>query len=331
MTTPHRHSRDFAGSFVLNNPDDGTPIKEMLSLGTYLYIITDQCTYRVQMADQIDPGRKNSALPPVFQQKLLNLGTNSELLRRTLIQAKVLFRKEFLAIDHDKAIELTLEALGELAALHEACMNFSLSQQEAIEKLEASPSKDRSKTVPSAGNVQTHCKTFAQKADHFAVKLMEIVRLFYLEQKGRNWDDLQAMARDRYGDSDPFCEVLSIAVPVLKLVRNTRDCLEHHLPGVVTRDFEPQYDGRIFAPTIEVNFRGSSLDRTSISSFMSYIVKQLMDTFEMLAAHMCSKHMKPFAGMPMEIGLVPEDLQNAWHVRFAYGMYDHTGRFVPCG
>ena len=51
----------------------------------------------------------------------------------------------------------------------------------------------------------------------------------------------------------------------------------------------------------------------------------------MLAAHMCSKHMKPFAGMPMEIGLVPEDVQNAWHVRFAYGMYDQTGRFVPCG
>ena len=331
MATPPLHSRDFAGSFALNNPDDGTPIKEMLSLGTYLYIITEQCTYRVQMADQIDPGRKNSALPPVFQQKLLDLGTNSELLRRTLMQAKVLFRKEFLAIDHDKAIELTLEALGELAALHEACMNFSSSEQAAIEKLEASPSKDRSQTVPSAGNVQTQCKTFAQKADHFAVKLMEIVRLFYLEQKGRNWDDLQAMARDRYGDSDPFCEVLSIAVPVLKLVRNTRDCLEHHLPGVVTRDFEPEYDGRISVPTIEVNFRGSSLERTSISSFMSYIDKQLMDTFEMLAAHMCSKHMKPFAGMPMEIGLVPEDVQNAWHVRFAYGMYDQTGRFVPCG
>ena len=70
MATPPRHSRDFAGSFSLNNPDDGTPIKEMLSLGTYLYIITEQCTYRVQMADQIDPGRKNSALAPVFQQKL---------------------------------------------------------------------------------------------------------------------------------------------------------------------------------------------------------------------------------------------------------------------
>jgi hypothetical protein len=64
---------------------------------------------------------------------------------------------------------------------------------------------------------------------------------------------------------------------------------------------------------------------------MLFIVKQLMDTFEMLAAHMFSKHIKPFAGMPMEIGLVPEDVQNTWHVRFAYGMYDQARRFVPCG
>ncbi|MCX5543041.1 hypothetical protein M3A49_26730 [Paraburkholderia sp. CNPSo 3076] len=315
---------------MLNNPDDDTPIKEMLSLGKYLYLITEKCTYRVQMADQVDPERKNLALPPVFQQKLFELGTDSELLRRTLMQARVLFRKEFLCIDPDKALELTLEALAELAALHEVCKNFASSEQAAIDKLEASPSKDRSQTVPSAGNVQTQCKAFAQKADHFAAKLMEIVRLFYLEQKGKNWDALQAMAKGRYGDSDPFCEVLNIAVPVLKLVRNTRDCLEHHLPGVVVRDFVPEPDGRIAVPTIEVNFRGSSLERTRISSFMSQVAKHLLDTFEMLAAHMSSKHMKPFAGMPMEIGLVPEDLKNAWHVRFAFGMYDQNGRFVPC-
>jgi hypothetical protein len=331
MTTAPRHSRDSAGAFTLNNPDDGTPIKEILSLGGYLYLITEKCTYRAHMADQIDPERKNSALPPVFQQKLFDLGTNSELLRRTLMQARVLFRKEFLAIDHDKAMALTLEALAELAAMHEVCMNFSASEQAAIHKLEASPSKDRSQTVPSAGNVQTQCKTFAQKADHFAVKLMGIVRLFYIEQQGKNWDDLQAMVRVRYGDGDPFCEVLNIVVPVLKLVRNTRDCLEHHLPGVVVRDFEPESSGQIAVPTIEVNFRGSSLERTSISSFMSEVVKHLLDTFEMLSAHMSSKNMKPFAGLPMEIGMVPEDVKNAWYVRFAYGMYDQTGRFVPCG
>ena len=330
MAAP-RHSRDSAGSFKLNNPDDGTPIKEMLSLGKYLYLITEKCTYRVQMADQVDPARENSSLAPSFQQKLFDLGADSELLRRTLMQAKVLFRKEFLCIDTDRAMELTLEALAELAALHEVCENFASSEQVAIDKLEANPSKDRSQTVPSAGHVQTQCKTFTQKADHFAAKLMEIVRLFYLEQKGKNWDDLQAMAKRCYGDSDPLCEVLNIAVPVLKLVRNTRDCLEHQLPGVVVRDFEPEPDGSIVVPTIEVNFRGSSLERTRISFFMSQVAKHLLDTFEMLVVHMSGKHIKPFAAIRMDIGFVPEDVQNALRVRFAYGMYDQNGQFVPCG
>lgn len=325
-----RHSRDFGGSFTPNNPDDGSPVKEMLSFGQYLYLITEKCTYRVQMADQVDPERKNSALAPVFQQKLFDLGAGSELLRRTLMQAKVLFSNEFLCIDTDRAMELTLEALAELVALHEVCENLALSEQAAIDRLEATPSKDGSQTVPSAGNVQTQCKTFAQKADHFAAKLMEIVRLFYHEQNGKNWDDLQAMAMERYGDSDPFCKMLCIAAPVLKLVRNTRDCLEHHLRHVVVRDFEPEPDGRIAIPSIEVNFRGSRLERTSISSFMQQVAKLLLDTFEMLAVHMSSKHMKPFAGMPMGIGLVPEDVQSALRVRFAYGMYDQNGQFVPC-
>lgn len=330
MAAP-RHNRDSAGSFTLNNPEDGTPIEEMMSLGKYLYLITKKCTYRAQLADQVDPGRKNSALPPMFQQKVFELGTDSELLRRTLMQARVLFRKEFLSIDANMAMELTLEALAELAALHESRETFAASEQAAIDKVDANPSKDRSQTVPSVGSVQTHCKAFAQKADHFAIKLMEIVRLFYPEQKGKNWDDLQAMTKTSYGDSDPFCQVLDIAIPVLKLVRNTRDCLEHQLPGAVVRDFEPEPDGGVAVPTIEMNFRGTLLKRCRISSFMSEIEEHLLDTFEMLVAHLSRKHMQPFAGMPMEIGLLPKDVQDSWHVRFAYGIYDQNGRFVPCG
>jgi hypothetical protein len=42
---------------------------------------------------------------------------------------------------------------------------------------------------------------------------------------------------------------------------------------------------------------------------MLYTFKQLMDTFEMLAAETCSKQMKPFVDVLMESRLVPEELQ----------------------
>ena len=56
-------TRNSGGSFSLNNPDDGTPIKEMFTLGDGLLFITEKCTYRMQVADQIDPDRTNPALP----------------------------------------------------------------------------------------------------------------------------------------------------------------------------------------------------------------------------------------------------------------------------
>ena len=48
-----RHPRDFGGTFSINNPDDGSPIREMISLGARMLIVTDKCTYAMQMADQI--------------------------------------------------------------------------------------------------------------------------------------------------------------------------------------------------------------------------------------------------------------------------------------
>jgi hypothetical protein len=284
------------------------------------------------MADQVDPDRKNPALPHVFQQKLFDLGTDSELLQRTFLQAKVLFRSEFLSIDIEKALELTLEALAELAALHEACERLAKSEQSAIDKMKASPAKDGSLSVPAVGGgIQSECKTFAQKADHFVLKLMDIARLFFPEQKGKNWEDFRALAVRLYGEGDPFCKLLEFTVPVLKLVRNTRDCLEHHLPGAIIRDFEPDPNGGIVPPTIEIDFRGSSLARCLIGSFMEQVGTHLLDTFELLIAHMSAKHMKPFAAMPLSVGLLPENVRAAWHVRFAYGVYDHDGNFVPCG
>src|SRR5271167_3014051 len=95
--------RDSGGAFTIDNPDDGTPIREMFALGDGLLILSEQCTYRIQMADQIDPERINPSLPHNFQQKLFDHGTKSILLCKTLLQAKTMFRKEFQTIDIEKA------------------------------------------------------------------------------------------------------------------------------------------------------------------------------------------------------------------------------------
>jgi hypothetical protein len=75
---PPMPSRDLGGRLTLDNTEDDTPIKKMFVLNDGLLLITEKCTYGVQEADQIDPDRTNPALPPRFQQKLFDYGTNSE-------------------------------------------------------------------------------------------------------------------------------------------------------------------------------------------------------------------------------------------------------------
>jgi hypothetical protein len=176
---PPMPSRDSGGQFTLNNPDDGTPITEMFTLDDGLLMITEKCTYRVRLADQIDPDRKNPALPPNFQQKLFDHGTKSELLCRTLLQAKVMFRKEFQSVDIDRAMQLSFDALGDLVSMHDATHVFKSAENAAVERSKALERKDASQAIPAVGNVRGHCKTFAQKADHFAVSLLAIVRLHW--------------------------------------------------------------------------------------------------------------------------------------------------------
>jgi hypothetical protein len=101
----------------------------MFALNDGLLLISEKCTYRLQVADQIDPDRKNPALPPHFFQKLFDYGTNSELLCRTLLQAQVMFRKEFQSVDIDRAMQLSFDALGDLVSMHETAQTFKSAER----------------------------------------------------------------------------------------------------------------------------------------------------------------------------------------------------------
>ena len=330
-TKPNRHPRDLGGAFQLHNPDDGTPIREMFTLGERLLMISDKCIYAITIADQIDPERTNAALPHNVQQKLFDHGADSELVCRSFLQGWRLFRKEFQTIDNDAALAEAFEVLGELIAMSISADEFKVAQQSAIEKA-AGAGRDASLAIPAVGNVRAHCKTFAQRADHCTAALLSIVRMFYPEMKKGNWDEFRTLVKGRYGEEDEFSKVMEKAAPFLQLVRNTRDCLDHrNVSGVTTHDFELHADGQIGPPSIEVNFRGSNLDRCSIADFFEGVRANLLDVFETIVVHMCAKNMQPFAGMPMTISALSDDYRKAWRVRFAYGVYFADGRFAPCG
>jgi hypothetical protein len=319
MTNAPRHPRDYGGSFSLHNAEDGTPVREMFELGGRLLLITDKCVYAVQMADQVDPDRTNPALPHNFQQKLFDHGVQSDLLCRSLLHAKGLFRTEFQKIDVPNAMQHSLDAFTELASMQAAASSFKADESAAIEKAAHVTRKDGSHALPSVGDVQGRCKSFAQHADHTAGALLSIVRLFYPEMKGKNWDEFLQMIERLHGKDDNYFKVLELTVPLLNMVRNLRNCLGHqNLKGAVTRDFALEADGQVWVPSIELDFRASSFPRCSIANVMAETTNRLLDSFEMITLHICAKHVQPFASMPMTIAPLNDDYRKAWHVRFAY-------------
>ena len=254
---------------------------------------------------------------------------SSQLLCNTLLLAKVMFRKEFLRLDLDRAMQLAFDALGELVAMDQAEQDFRAAERAALERVQQSPQQSRSLAIPSVGNVRAYCKTLMQKADHFAGALLGIVRLFYPDRRHMNWDDFEKIVKESYGEDDNFTKVVKLTKPLLQLVRNTRDCLEHRNAGVTTTDFALQQDGTLAPPTIMVDFRQTSQEHCPISRFMEETEKALLDSFEIVIVHLCSKHVQPFAGMPIVVALLPENYRTAWHVRFGYGMYYQDGQFAP--
>jgi hypothetical protein len=100
---------------------------------------------------------------------------------------------------------------------------------------------------------------------------------------------------------------------------------------VTTTDFTLQQDGTIVPPTIAIDFRETQHDCCPIAWFMGETTTALVESFEMIVVHLCSRHVQPFAGLPIVVALLPESYQEAWHVRFGYGMYYQDGQFAPMG
>jgi hypothetical protein len=324
---PFMPIRDAAGSFKLDDPSDGTPISDMLSLDGRLLLITEKSTYEVKLADQIDPERKNPNLPHNVRRKILDYGVNSGALQKTVLQANALFRDGFLKIDIKSGMALAVEALEQYAAIERSTTEFEALQNAAIERFARIDQQPRSVGLPSIEHIDSHCRTFAQRAHIFGKTTLRIAKLFY--PTASNWDKLLEITEAKYGRDDQFTKLATGIKPTMLLVLNMRDSLEHQLPGAVVRDFSMEVDGTVAPPTIEVNFRKSRVPRCSVLSLMQEISAFLLTCFQMMIVHMSSKSVQTVAGMQTQVIELPEANQKARHIKFGYGVIGADGHLAP--
>jgi hypothetical protein len=321
--------RNSAISQEIGTIDEG-PVESMVVIDDSLFFIKRNAIYAVQTADQIDHARTNIALPKAITRQVFAVGSESEIVGKILLTGISLLAKGHHVregVDTQRALSVALDALTTVLTTRAMAFEFEAVQTKACEKAAAHPEQQ-----PFLGDAKARCKAFAQQADHAVGALLDIVHLFYPEINNAPWEALRDKMRLELGDEDAFLKFLDGATPFFKLIRNTRNCLDHrNLKGVTVKDFEVQSDGTVHPPTIEIDFRGSQHPMIAVYAFMDGVIVSLTNCFEMMLAHLCNINTRQPAPMfPIYIDTLPEGRRRWKHVRFYYGS-SISGEFVRIG
>ena len=82
--------RESALSMQIGGPEDGA-IAVMIDMGMALYVVKEHAIYAGQLADQVDPGRTNVAVPNT-QQRLLSIGSHDPKAARIFLTTYTMFK-----------------------------------------------------------------------------------------------------------------------------------------------------------------------------------------------------------------------------------------------
>jgi hypothetical protein len=150
--------RDSALSMQVGDENDGS-ISGMVSVAnTDMYIIKKHAIFRVFLADDIDPERKNISLPNGHQ-KISSQGSDSEIVARSFLTADALFNSNQFdgQADVKQIIDLSMAVMKELLAAQSVGSEFTRERSNALAAFQQP--KHRSVALPSVEGLNERFKT----------------------------------------------------------------------------------------------------------------------------------------------------------------------------
>lgn len=312
--------RESAGSMAVGDASDGI-ITAAITIADRLYIVKEKAIYRIALADEIDPKRTRSDIPNT-QQLIVNAGSDSEIVRRILLTAEELFKKDRLlsSIDLDEARLASLEVLKFVIAANEVSQIYK-SAKMAAEAGISSP-KDMSFKLPAIPGIEARATTFIQKCDHSFQAIYKLCSIFYTEaemRKAGKWlDGFVAVLQSRLEAGDKFIEFATALASIGKQVRNVRHCIEHPKKiSIIVQDYRLTPSRELAEPTIQVIHDTSASGPEPFGAFMEGVVSQLLDGVEFLIAYLASRNIESPGNIPVFVAEVPEN-QRRNGVRYGY-------------
>lgn len=318
---PIDRKRESSGMADIGTKEDGA-IEQMIKIGERLIILKEKSIYEFMMADDVDPERTNINLPSNIHKRLIDKGSESEMVGRVFLTANTLMNKGRFegSIKIEKALNLTLDLIQELAILESEIEIFLSTENEVSKEYESKRDKKVSYSIPSIGNAKNRCTTIFQKADHIEQTLMKIVTIFYPNEgltQQSHFPRLAEIIKSKHGEKDGFSQFLDSILDFMKLIRNLRNALDHQLDSVKIYDFELLPNSDVLAPSIELDFKGSKLERQSLSELLKILIPNFIFICEGTIIHLVN-HNFIRSLMSQEIREIPEEKRRNKYVSYSF-------------
>ena len=224
---PIDRKRESGGQADIGTEEDGA-IVEMKNIGGRLLIIKERSIYEMVMADTVDPDRTNINIPNSHHKLIIDKGTESETVSRTLLTALTLFRPEYIinSVDSGKLISLTIDMLSEFSILEKEINEYLTDENNVANEYEERKQQKVSYRLPAVINLESKCKTIFQKANHIEQTLIDIVTEFYPNlglTKQSHFAFLYEKLKGLYGETDPFVEFISKTLYFMQVIYELRN------------------------------------------------------------------------------------------------------------
>lgn len=321
--------RDSAGSMEIGTPEEGSN-KGFVTFDDRLLIIKEKAVYEHILADAIDPGRTNEAIPNT-QKRVLDIGSESPLLCRTLLTADTLFKPSHLqhVIDCKAAMSAAFRATLELVAISADRDQLNREIDEALSGVEGVLLIPGFK-IPVIANLEARSKAILNRGHDVIKALMDIVRLFY-GPKITHADSLLKYAETAFEPEDPLRKYIESVVPTLRQIWNMRNAIAHpkQTSRILVTNFSLRADGRLEVPSIEVIDPDMPQPMVPAITLFDSIIESLQIIFEELVALLCGRHAR-FGKFKIGVMELPQDRRRQDHVRFSY-VVNVGGQWQPLG
>lgn len=283
---PIDRQRDAAITLQIGG-DDKSEIKDFLSTTKGLYVIKEIGVFKIQLADDIDPGRTNPNIPNLSQQ-VLPAGHNDEIVARILLTAKYLFDEHnamvrpFVGELFERCIVLTRQLL-ELDAI---ARELADEIQRKIAAFAEKPATRNAFSLPSVPGIDTKLHNILSKADKAKDTILAMCRLQFLPEavgKVKLEDLAKAVEASMQAEPEIF-SVWNEMATYFSLIRNMRNVSEHPKENhqVVLSDFAMQPDGQINPPLVEIQHPGTPIGTLPVIEFLEFVRSTMLSHAEII-------------------------------------------------